>query len=130
MAWAKYFEDNQDYFSENNYGRESALRGVDASGIVYSTGQMGYSSIEQTQKSPHHRRCINGQITGCGNCVGYCSFHEHPGYLTQQLRKEHNCIKKGCHYYRAKEKPTESQTYIAAALSEFVRCVKYAQIGG
>lgn len=120
MAWAKYMEDNQDFFVENNRGRETRMGGVDINGVVYSTGQRNYRSYENDQASPYNRRCINGQITGCGNCVGYCTFHEHPGYLTQKLRKEHDCIKKGCHYYRPKEKLAEPQTYIAAMLSQYI----------
>ena len=113
MALGKYMEDNLDYFAENNRDRESSLRGVDISGIVYSTGQTNYSSFESKYTSPHRRRCIDGQITGCGNCVGYCTFHEHPGYLTQQLRKEHNCVKNNCFYYHPKEKYTQTNKHIA-----------------
>ncbi len=68
--------------------------------------------------SPHHRRCIDGRITGCGNCVGYCSFRDHPGYLTKDLRKKHDCIKKACNYYVPKAKPviTQSPFAVLAAL--------------
>ncbi len=64
-----------------------------------------YTTYEAHNRTPHHRRCIDGKTTGCGNCVGYCQYREHPGYLTKELRKKHNCIKKGCRYYLPKEKP-------------------------
>lgn len=64
-----------------------------------------YRTFEETMKTPHRRKCIDGRITGCGNCVGYCQYNEHPGYLTKELRKAHNCIKKSCNYYLPKEKP-------------------------
>ncbi len=64
-----------------------------------------YSSYEAKNTTPHHRKCIDGKVTGSGNCVGYCQYCQHPGYLTKELRKEHNCIKKGCNYYLPKEKP-------------------------
>ena len=71
--------------------------------IVYSN--VSSSEYFSVDNSPHHRRCIDGKVTGCGNCVGYCKFHEHPGYLTKNLRKQHDCIKKGCNYYVPKSKP-------------------------
>lgn len=61
--------------------------------IVYSTATPSVSF--SADNSPHHRRCIDGTVTGCGNCVGYCQFRDHPGYLTKDLRKQHDCIKKG-----------------------------------
>ena len=72
--------------------------------IIYTTSTSNvYSMREKEYSSPHHRRCIDGSVTGCGKCVGYCSFCEHPGYLTKELRKQHDCIKKGCYYYSAKD---------------------------
>ncbi len=56
----------------------------------------------------HERRCIDGRITGSGNCIGYCTFDEHSGFLTRELRKEHDCIKKGCRYYLPKAKKHET----------------------
>ena len=51
----------------------------------------------------HTRRCIDGSITGACRCVGYCSYASHPGFLTKDLRRDHNCVKNGCWYYTAKE---------------------------
>lgn len=75
--------------------------------VVYSTGIVTYSSYESRMISPHHRKCIDGKITGCGNCVGYCQFRNHPGYLTKELRKMHDCVKKGCNYYVPKVKVSD-----------------------
>ena len=63
-----------------------------------------YEFYERREKSVHTRRCINGKITGCGNCIGFCKCNLHPGFLTRELRKQKNCIKKGCVYYVRKEK--------------------------
>ncbi len=52
----------------------------------------------------HIRHCIDGTKTGCGKCVGYCTYYEHTGFLTDSLRKKHNCLKKGCRYYVPKDK--------------------------
>ena len=71
---------------------------------------MTYEMHERTYRDTYNRRCIDGSITGCGKCVGYCEFADHPGYLTKEMRREHNCIKKGCHYYRQKEKHTVDRT--------------------
>lgn len=54
--------------------------------------------------STHNRRCIDSRIAGCGNCVGYCQYTGHKGFLTKEQRKIHNCIEKGCVYYLPKIK--------------------------
>ena len=58
-----------------------------------------YEQIESRQRAGHNRTCINGAVTGCGKCIGYCQYKGHPGYLTEQLRKEYKCIEKECFYY-------------------------------
>lgn len=63
-----------------------------------------YTYFDSKAPSVHRRRCINGQITGSGNCVGYCMFREHPGFLTNRLRQQHKCIANGCIYYLEKQK--------------------------
>ena len=78
-----------------------------------------YTFYEQQSRSAHHRRCIDGKITGCGNCVGYCQYKEHPGFLTEKLRTEHDCIGKGCYYYVAKPKQ-EKRTPQANQIPHYV----------
>lgn len=63
-----------------------------------------YFYYNSKQNHTHDRRTIDGTITGCGKCVGYCQFSEHSGFLTKEQRKEHNCIGKECHYYLSKPK--------------------------
>ena len=58
-----------------------------------------YSQYEAQSKSKYNRKCIDGKITGCGNCVGYCVFDGHPGFLTEKLRTQHHCKSKKCFYY-------------------------------
>lgn len=65
-----------------------------------------YSDYDKPYKSKFNRRLINGKVTNCGNCVGYCQCDEHPGFLTREQRKQHNCIFKECFHYLAKEKKT------------------------
>lgn len=67
-----------------------------------------YSDYDKPYKSKFNRRLINGKITNCGNCVGYCQCAEHPGFLTREQRKQHNCIVKECFHYLAKEKKTNT----------------------
>ena len=64
----------------------------------YSDFDVGYG------KDKRIRRCIDGTKTGCGKCVGYCTYYEHTGFLTEALRNKHNCLRKGCKYYVKKEK--------------------------
>lgn len=80
---------------------------MNSNNALYASINVSYNSYESRMTSPHHRKCIDGGITGCGNCVGYCQFHGHPGYLTKELRKKHNCVIKGCNYYLPKVKTTE-----------------------
>lgn len=71
-----------------------------------------YLHYEKKSGSKYNRRCIDGRITGCGNCVGYCQYAGHSGFLTKELRKEHNCIGKGCFYYLPKIKQEKPKTDI------------------
>lgn len=66
---------------------------------VYSTANHKYEMYEKQSHSRYNRRCIDSSITGCGNCVGYCQYSKHPGFLTEKLRKQHNCIGKQCFHY-------------------------------
>ena len=70
---------------------------------MYNAGY-DYSYFDRKQNHTHNRRTIDGTITGCSKCVGYCQFSEHSGFLTEEQRKEHNCIGKECYYYLSKPK--------------------------
>ena len=84
---------------------------------IYSAEDSLYTHYEKCSKSRINRRCIDGSITGCGNCVGYCQFKGHPGFLTQKQREEHDCINKQCFYYLPKPKRSrcEKNVDISAA---------------
>ena len=76
--------------------------------VVYICEPRGDGSLYQLAErkfgDSHDRRLIDGTITSCGKCVGYCMFQDHPGFLTKQQRQAHNCITKQCMYYAAKPK--------------------------
>ena len=61
-----------------------------------------YQKMEERHGDGYNRRCIDGKVTGCGKCVGYCKYAGHPGFLTENLRTAHNCIGNGCNYYLPK----------------------------
>lgn len=61
-----------------------------------------YSYYEEKCGNSKNRRCIDGHITGSGNCVGYCIYNVHSGFLTKELLKAHNCIENNCFYYLQK----------------------------
>ena len=50
--------------------------------VCYSTETDVYGQYERKSPTKYNRKCIDGSITGCGNCVGYCQYKEHPGFLT------------------------------------------------
>lgn len=71
---------------------------------VYSTAESRYEQYEKQSHSKYNRRCIDNSVVGCSKCVGYCQYDVHPGFLTAELRKKHNCIGKQCFHYVAKQK--------------------------
>ena len=76
---------------------------------------MSYEGLEAKFGEGHNRRCIDGQITGCGKCVGYCQYTVHPGFLTERHRREHQCMEHGCHYYIAKPERSKPRKEVAPA---------------
>lgn len=62
--------------------------------VVYSTVINRYEYYEKSSPSVYARKSIDGSIVGCSNCVGFCQFEGHPGFLTKKQRKQHNCISK------------------------------------
>lgn len=74
--------------------------------IVYSTYSDRCYIFECVDSFNHTIKCINGRVTGSNKCVGYCQYEGHPGFLTKELRKQHNCIGKECYYYIQKRKTT------------------------
>ena len=68
------------------------------------TAEKRYAFYESKSPAVYSRRCIDGSVVGCSKCVGYCQCGEHPGFLTKEQRKQHDCIKKGCYHYLQKPK--------------------------
>ncbi len=70
--------------------------------ITFTSTYDEYRKMEERYGEGHNRKCIDGKITGCGKCVGYCKYAGHPGFLTEQQRSDHNCIAHDCNYYLPK----------------------------
>lgn len=87
---------------------------------VANERQKDYSYYEKKSGNKYNRRLIDGSITGCGNCVGYCRYDEHPGFLTRKQRQEHNCIVNGCIYYVPKVKREKPREEVDARLQEVI----------
>ena len=83
-------------------------------------GLIDYTYLDNAQGSDHRRRCIDGRITGRGNCVGYCQFVKHPGFLTTRHCAEHRCLEKSCHYFLPKPKQEKAVTKRPDAGTEIV----------
>lgn len=83
-------------------------------GAVLTKENNLYAYYEGRSRSRINRICIDGRVTGCGKCVGYCQYSGHPGFLTKALRKQHNCISRNCHHYVSKplkeKRQVESRT--------------------
>ena len=104
MALAKYLEDNLEIMYERYDSMKNKKKETDRMlDFVYSTCENRYEKFEENCKN-HERRCIDGRITGSNKCVGYCQYEMHSGFLTKELRKQHNCLGKGCFYYVQKMK--------------------------
>ena len=91
--------------------------------MVYSTADSRYEQYEKQCRSKYDRRCIDNSITGCNRCVGYCQYAEHPGFLTEELRKQHNCIGKQCFHYVAKPKKKNAPQLIVVDLTSSILAV-------
>ena len=76
--------------------------------IVYTSIETRYASFERQSPSQYIRRCIDNSRTGSNKCVGYCQYSEHPGFLTAELRKKHDCINKRCCHYIPKSSKTSN----------------------
>lgn len=48
-------------------------------------------------------RCIDGITRRYKKCVGYCNNRIHKGFLTAKLYREHECFKRNCTFFDAKE---------------------------
>lgn len=70
--------------------------------VLTLSDEKKYAFYESKSPAAYQRRCIDGSIVGCVKCVGYCQYREHPGFLTEEQRKTHNCVGKGCNYYLQK----------------------------
>ena len=78
--------------------------GIFMDNLIYTTEVDKYASFEKKSPNKFTRICIDGRITGRNKCLGYCQYDEHPGFLTADLIKQHNCKEKNCSYFVAKPK--------------------------
>lgn len=64
------------------------------------------SSVYQAMKAKtiqnYNLRCIDGTLHGCSKCVGFCTCEYHPGFLTAQHERDHQCKEKQCFYHHPK----------------------------
>lgn len=68
-------------------------------GAITHNAEDLYSRYENSCRSKVNRVCIDGRVTGCGKCVGYCQYSGHPGFLTKDLREQHDCLNRNCYHY-------------------------------
>lgn len=92
----------------------------------YSSNERDYSYYAERSKDKYNRRCIDGSITGCGNCVGYCQYAEHRGFLTEKQRHEHNCLGKSCFYYLPKTKQKNNVSKRTSKASAIIDAISEA----
>lgn len=88
-----------------------------------------YSYYEKKSDSKYNRRCIDGKITSCSNCVGYCTYSGHNGFLTKEHYTEHNCFGKGCFYFLPKIKAEKPLRCIHVPASEIIKLASEATSG-
>lgn len=75
---------------------------------IFYSSDFGGNEYEKQHSGGYNRKTIDGKTVGCSRCVGYCRYDGHPGYLTAELRKKHNCCKKNCNYYISKPRRQRS----------------------
>lgn len=80
-----------------------------------------YQYYDRQHGSNRERNTIDGRITGCGNCVGYCRFSDHNGFLTKKLQEGHDCVGKACRYYVPKRKSGKKEIETQDRAAEIVR---------
>lgn len=88
--------------------------------IIYKSLDNKYTSFEKNSPTKFTRRCIDNSITGCNKCVGYCEYRGHPGFLTRNLIRQHDCINKECYYFIAKPKRERKNNYQPFNLSSVI----------
>ena len=71
---------------------------------TYAPEVKDYRFFDMQCKDKFNRRLIDGQITGCGNCDGYCQYSGHSGFLNKKQIEQHKCVEKGCFYFLQKQK--------------------------
>lgn len=76
---------------------------------------MSFEEICRRQPG-HNRRCIDGHITGSNKCIGYCTFSQHTGFITEKIALKKSCREHGCWYFIAKPEKTESFSLTIGAM--------------
>ena len=76
---------------------------------VYSTETSLFELLEKNSPSEFTRRSIDGHVVGSNKCVGYCLFEDHPGFLTNEQYRNHDCLKKNCCHFvpRSRKQPPQ-----------------------
>lgn len=72
------------------------------SSLVFTTEKHPYTEMETRFGKSHVRKTIDGHRVGCSKCIGFCQYDGHPGFLTYEQLKKHDCIGKKCFYYISK----------------------------
>lgn len=85
--------------SYSKYHEENSSRVIQEGDMYFLGTYDDYDNNYHAGSFRHNRRCIDGSVTNSGNCVGYCTYCGHQGFITSALRKKHDCIHKGCNYY-------------------------------
>ncbi len=97
--------------------------------ISYTGAYEEYQKMEEQYGKGYNRTCIDGRITGCGKCVGFCGYEGHPGFLTATQRISHNCIGKECKYYISKPERVRTIQKMADPAKILLELVKEAVSG-
>ena len=84
-----------------------------------------YAEYEKNCSASHKRKCIDGKLVNFSLCVAFCEYEEHPGFLTEALCRQHNCIGYHCTHYvpklNLKEKIKKDKNTFGDALLQRAR---------
>ena len=92
--------------------------------IIYTSTPNKYDEYIDSLSINHTVKTIDGRKASSSKCIGYCSYHGHPGFITKEQRMHHNCTKNQCDYYIAKSARNNHEQSFDTTENQIMHLVK------